>query len=74
MAISCYFQSVTVRITKTILKAHQYGVVLDPVDKNGKNQLGKKELRVGICSFFLHPGRSGGEGEKENLVPRTIST
>jgi major vault protein len=39
------------------LTSRQYCVVLDPVDKKtGKPQLGKQEVRVGVRSFFLHPG------------------
>ena len=41
---------------KISLKEGEYCVVLNPVDKNKKPQLGKKELRVGVTSFFLHPG------------------
>ena len=41
---------------KTVLQKGCYCVVKDPVDKKGKCQLGKEQLRVGISSFFLHPG------------------
>jgi len=41
----------------TSLTSRQYCVVLDPVDKTtGKNHFGKQEVRVGVRSFFLHPG------------------
>jgi major vault protein len=40
----------------TTLTSRQYCVVVDPVDENGKNQLGKRELRKGEGSFFLRPG------------------
>ena len=40
----------------TSLNNRQYCIVLDPVDKNGDNQIGKRELRKGECSFFLNPG------------------
>ncbi|EDO49176.1 predicted protein [Nematostella vectensis] len=46
------------QVSKTILKKSQFCVVLDPVNSKGKNQLGKKELRKGVSSFFLHPGES----------------
>ncbi|XP_048584492.1 major vault protein isoform X2 [Nematostella vectensis] len=46
------------QVSKTILKKSQFCVVLDPVNSKGKNQLGKKELRKGVISFFLHPGES----------------
>lgn len=45
-------------VPRTVLSIGQYCVVLDPVDKRGKNKLGTKELRKGNCSFFLHPGES----------------
>ena len=32
-------------------------MVLDPIDKDEHPQLGKKEVRKGISSFFLHPGK-----------------
>ena len=34
----------------------QYAVILDPVDKDGKPQLGRKKLVKGETSFFLMPG------------------
>ncbi|XP_059155028.1 major vault protein-like [Physella acuta] len=42
----------------TTLTNRQYCVVLDPVDKDGKPQLGKKKLIRGEKSFFLMPGES----------------
>lgn len=38
-----------------ILNSRQYCYVLHPVDAQGKNQAGKKVLRTGECTFFLHP-------------------
>jgi len=43
-------------VNLTSLNNRQYCIVLDPVGKNGKNQLGRRELRKGECSFFLNPG------------------
>ena len=40
----------------TSLDSRQYCVVVDPVGPDGKNQLGKWELRKGEQSFFLLPG------------------
>jgi major vault protein len=40
----------------TSLNNRQYCIVLDPLDKSGVNQIGKRELRKGECSFFLNPG------------------
>lgn len=42
----------------TTLAKNQYCVVIDPVDKNGKPQFGKRELRKGEQSFFLKPGET----------------
>jgi len=47
----------------TTLKTGQFCFVLDPVDEEGKNQLGKRELRKGPRSFFLHPGETLEEGK-----------
>jgi len=40
----------------TILKAHQYAVVLDPLGPDNKPRFGCRELRVGPKTFFLNPG------------------
>jgi len=40
----------------TTLTNRQFAVVLDPIDKDGKPELGKRELRKGPLSFFLRPG------------------
>ncbi|XP_064599755.1 major vault protein-like [Liolophura sinensis] len=43
-------------VQRTVLSRGQYCVVLDPIDKKGRPQLGKRELRKGLATFFLHPG------------------
>lgn len=40
------------------LTRREYCVVRDPVDEEGKPQLGRRELRKGPDSFFLEPGES----------------
>ena len=40
----------------------------DPVGKHGVNQLGKRELRVGVTSFFLNPGEVLEAGIQEAYV------
>ena len=40
----------------TTLSSREYCVIENYVDETGANQLGKKILRRGECSFFLHPG------------------
>jgi len=51
-----YEDVVNGNVTITTLTNRQYCVVCDPVGKDGKNQFGTYELRVGDCSFFLKPG------------------
>ena len=52
-----YSQEVVSKETIKVLSKGQYCVIKDVVDKHGTPQLGKRELRVGPCSFFLHPGK-----------------
>ena len=40
----------------TVLKQRQYCVVVDAVGKDGRPQLGHRELRCGPLTFFLQPG------------------
>ena len=54
-------------VALTLVGARQYAVVLDFIGKDGSANLGKKELRKGLTSFFLHPGESL-EGGKINDV------
>ena len=42
---------------KIVLSKHEFCVVVEPIDKKGKPQFGKRELRKGCNSFFLHPGK-----------------
>jgi major vault protein len=42
----------------TTLTDREWCIVLDPIDPEGKPQLGFKEVRQGRTSFFLHPGES----------------
>lgn len=50
-------QEVVAEVTQTVLSRQEYCIVTDPIDSKGRNQLGKKELRRGVMSFFLHPGK-----------------
>ena len=43
-------------VNVTTLTNRQYCVILDPVGKDGKPQLGQKKLVKGEKSFFLQPG------------------
>jgi major vault protein len=50
------YEEVVGEVRVTTVTNRQYCVVLDPIGKDGKPQLGCKELRKGLCSFFLQPG------------------
>jgi major vault protein len=50
------YERVIGEVPITTLTSRQYCVVVDPVDDQGRNQLGKRELRKGEGSFFLRPG------------------
>ena len=50
------YEDVVGEVRITTLNNRQYAVILDPVDENGNNKLGKKELVKGEKSFFLRPG------------------
>ena len=50
-------QEVVAEVTQTVMSCQEYCIVTDPIDSKGRNQLGKKELRRGVMSFFLHPGK-----------------
>lgn len=53
---------------RVVLAQGQYCVVLNPVDSDFKPQFGKRELRVGWCSFFLHPAEQLENGIQNNYV------
>ncbi|XP_065071195.1 major vault protein-like [Rhopilema esculentum] len=43
-------------VRRTVLGKHEFCIIKDPIDKDGKPQLGKKVMKRGITTFFLHPG------------------
>jgi major vault protein len=51
------YEQLVGEVKLTTLNNRQFCVVLDPW-KNGRPQLGQKELRKGECSFFLQPGET----------------
>lgn len=67
-------------VSVTVLNSREYCVILDPVDSNGKPQLGKKKLVQGERTFFLQPGEKLAKGiqavyvleEDEGLILRCI--
>lgn len=52
------YEEVVGEVRIITLNNRQYCVVLCPHDKDGRPQLGEKELRKGPNSFFLKPGES----------------
>lgn len=54
---------------RTVLRDNQYCIVLNPVDADGQPRLGQREVRRGVCSFFLHPGEviEGGTQQAQTL-------
>lgn len=49
-------EEVVVEVARTVLSRQEYCIITDPVNSKGRNQLGKRELRKGVTSFFLRPG------------------
>jgi major vault protein len=62
------YEEVIGEIAITTLDDHQWCIVQDPFDSEGKPQLGKSEIRQGCLSFFLHPGESLDGGIREVYV------
>nr|XP_058948197.1 major vault protein-like isoform X1 [Pocillopora verrucosa]XP_058948198.1 major vault protein-like isoform X1 [Pocillopora verrucosa] len=52
----------------TTLNNRQYCVILDPVDKDGRPQLGQKRLVKGEKSFFLLPGEKLEQGIQDVFI------
>jgi major vault protein len=52
------YEEVVGEVNITTLTDRQWCIVLNPIDSNGKPQLGFREVRQGLTSFFLHPGES----------------
>jgi major vault protein len=50
------YEEVVGEISVTTLNDGEWCIVVNPIDTNGKPQLGLKEIRQGRRSFFLHPG------------------
>lgn len=61
-------EEVVTVVKKTVLNSLQYCVVLDPIDGDGRNQLGQKELREGPTDFFLQPGERLERGIQKNYI------
>lgn len=73
------YEEVVGVVNITTLTNRQYCVVMDPVDGDGKPQLGQKKMVKGEKSFFLMPGERLEKGiqnvfvlgENEGLILRT---
>ncbi|HEY9704097.1 MAG TPA: colicin uptake protein, partial [Allocoleopsis sp.] len=52
------YEEVVGEVEITTLSDRQWCIVVDPINEEGKPQLGKQEVRQGRTSFFLHPGES----------------
>lgn len=50
------YEEVVGEVEITTLNDRQWCIVLNPIDELGKPQLGRREVRQGLSSFFLHPG------------------
>jgi len=56
------YEEVVGEVKITTLSDREWCIVVDPIDADGKPQLGMSEVRQGRTSFFLHPGESLAEG------------
>lgn len=62
------YEEVVGEVEITTLSDRQWCIVVDPIDPQGKPQLGMREVRQGRTSFFLHPGESLEEGIQKVYV------
>lgn len=62
------YEAVVGEVKITTLSDRQWCVVLNPIDELGRPQLGRREVRQGLASFFLHPGESLEGGIQEVYV------
>lgn len=67
-------------VSITTLSNRQYAIIVNPVDGDGKPQLGRRKLVKGHTSFFLMPGESLEKGiqdvyclgEDEGIILRAV--
>jgi len=52
------YEEVVGVVNITTLSNRQYAVIVNPVDTDGKPQLGRRHLVKGHTSFFLMPGEA----------------
>ncbi len=60
-------EKIVATVDLTVVGSRQYCVVQDFVGKDGRQNFGRKELRTGLCKFFLHPGESLEDGKIKNI-------
>ena len=80
--IPSVYEEVVKLVNITTLSNRQYAVIVNPVDEDGHNQLGKKKLVKGPSSFFLMPGEELENGiqnvyvlgEDEGIILRACET
>lgn len=61
-------------VNLTVLKLHQYCVVVDAVGADGKPELGTRQLRKGPATFFLQPGECACGGLGVNIMENLENT
>lgn len=52
------YEEAIAEVEVTTLSDRQWCIIVNPIDENGKPQLGRREIRQGRISFFLHPGEA----------------
>ncbi|CAF3372443.1 unnamed protein product [Rotaria socialis] len=62
------YEEVVGVVAVTVLNSRQYCVIVDPVDADGKLQLGRKKLIKGEKTFFLQPGEKLANGIQDVYV------
>lgn len=62
------YEQVVGEVEITTLGDREWCIVVDPIDEDGKPQLGMREVRQGRISFFLHPGESLEDGIQKVYV------
>jgi len=62
------YEQVVGVVQATTLTSRQFCVILDPVNAEGKNRLGHRELRKGEDTFFLRPGEKLEKGIQQVYV------
>jgi len=62
------YEEITRKVELIVLGPHDYCIISDPVDDNGKPQLGSQKIVKGCTKFFLRPGETQKENSKAILL------